>query len=330
MLNKNLMRLCQATILLLLTSYVVAKPVESTLENPLRKALELSDKYMPKALINMWQTEHLTWRAQLFGAACGNKLKKYRVVSNASYRLVNDFIIDQAIINDGLSDVKTTLALHDISKLHYRIFSEIYGYAYIRRLRLIQHYHPEVKLPLCQYAEEMSKKFPVDDMPTLPWKVTNLNDFSAFKADLFSMSVLNRYFIPAFINRQKPFSHIIDAKIYAQILENKAAVFAFTDFTISYKYRQLLINEISKVYKQKEDRDLNTQSLRFHYIQTASRWAEQAYGLATASALMQVKAKYPDHYQKIKAHMNSYLNLKLSGIGKSEIKLAEIFNQPSV
>ena len=42
---------------------------------------------------------------------------------------------------------------------------------------------------------------------------------------------------------------------------------------------------------------------------------------------MQIREKYPEYNQKIETHMNSYIDLQLSNIEQSEMKLAEIFKK---
>jgi len=302
--------------------------------NPFKNSLAITKKNLPNALGAMWQSEHLIWRAQLFNAACRQNLQPIKYAVNAGFPLVNQYITDQGVINgelnqgadDALTDANATFILHDTNKVAYQIFSEVYAYAYVRRLRIIQQFHPEISAELCAHAEKTSQQYPVDAVSTLPWQITNQTEFKTWRADLFSMRIVNKYFVTAFINRQKAFAHLIDAEIYAMMQGDEKAVSAFSEISESYQYQALLMNEITQAYQQAKGKKIPAKLWHASYGQEASTWASQAYKLATVSALMQIKTLYPDLYQRIETHAISYIKLQLSNIDESKSQLNEAFN----
>lgn len=295
--------------------------------NPFRASVKITAKYIPKAIVTMWQSEHLIWRAQLFNAACGGNTQAVKHAINASFSLVNQVIIDQAIINHELIDKNAKLILQDSNKLYYRIFSRVYAYAYTKRLRIIQQYHPEVSADLCAHAEKISQQYPPDNLPILPWQITHQTGFKAWQADLFSMRVVNWHFVTAFINRQKSFAHIMDAEIYAMMQQDKKAISAFADISASYQYKHLLMKEITQAYRQVKGKKLPDKLWRASYAQAASLLANHAYKLATMSALTQIKALYPELYQGIETHASRYIKLQLSNLPASKLQLDKVFNR---
>lgn len=300
--------------------------LSAEVDNPFRKALEITNKHMPNALGTMWQSEHLIWRAQLFNAACNQNTQPIQYAINAGFLLVNQYIIDQAITSNALIDENTRLILQDSNKLYYKVFTKIYSYAYTRRLQIIQQYQPEITNDLCAHAETASQQYPADEVPMLPWQITNQVEFMPWRADLFSMRTVNNYFVAAFINQQKRFAHVIDAKIYAQMHRDEKLASTFSELTDSYQYQALLMNEITQVYNQANDNALSDKLWRASYAQEAIVLASQAYKLATVSALMQIKALYPERYQQIESHMSSYIKLQMARLGEDKVQLNKAFN----
>ena len=125
MINKRVVSL--SAILMVLVSLNVFARVT---DNPFRKSLEITEAYLPKAILTMWQSEHLIWRAQLFNHACEENTQAVTHAINAGFTLVNQVIIDQAIINHKLIDENAKLILQDRNKLYYQVFSRVYAYGY--------------------------------------------------------------------------------------------------------------------------------------------------------------------------------------------------------
>ncbi|MBA6297667.1 hypothetical protein [Colwellia sp. MB02u-9] len=296
-------------------------------DNPFRKSLEITEAYLPKAILTMWQSEHLIWRAQLFNRACEENTQAVKHAINAGFTLVNQVIIDQAIINHQLIDENAKLILQDSNKLYYQVFSRVYAYAYTERLRIIQQYHPEISADLCAHAKTISQQYPSDDLPIVPWQLTDQTEFKTWQADLFSMRVVNQHFVAAFIKRQQAFAHIIDAEIYAMMQQNEKAISAFSALSGSYQYNHLLMKEITQAYSEVKGKKLPDELWRASYAQAASLSATYAYKLATISALRQIRVLYPELYQRIEAHTISYVKLQLSRLKMSKSQLNEAFNQ---
>ena len=139
-------------------------------DNPFRNSLEITEKYLPKALKSMWQSEYLVWRAQLFNSACSEQSLGVSSVINSSFGLFNQFIIDQVIMNKELASDNEQLILQDSNKLYYLLFSKIYASAYKKRLQIIKQYHPDISAELCQHALTLAKQYPADEQPILPWQ----------------------------------------------------------------------------------------------------------------------------------------------------------------
>jgi hypothetical protein len=296
-------------------------------DNPFRKSREITNIYLPKAILTMWQSEHLIWRAQLFNRACAENTQAVKHAINAGFTLVNQVIIDQAIINHQLIDENAKLILQDSNKLYYQIFSRVYAYAYTKRLRIIQQYYPEISADLCAHAKTISQQYPSDDLPIIPWQRTDQTEFKAWRADLFSMRVVNQYFVSAFIKHQQPFAHIIDAEIYAIMQQDEEAISAFSALSDSYQYNHLLMKEITQAYSEVKGKKLPDQLWRARYAQAANLSAKYAYKLATISALRQIRALYPELYQRIETHAISYVELQLSTLQVSKAQLNKAFNQ---
>jgi hypothetical protein len=296
-------------------------------DNPFRKSLEITKAYLPKAILTMWQSEHLIWRAQLFNRACGENTQAVNHAINAGFPLVNQIIIDQAIINHQLIDENAKLILQDSNKLYYQIFSRVYAYAYTERLRIIQQYYPEISADLCAHAKTISPQYPSDDLPIVPWQLPDQSEFKVWRADLFSMRVVNQHFVAAFIKRQQVFAHIIDAEIYAIMQQDEKAISAFSALSNSYQYNHLLMEEITQAYSKIKGKKLPGELWRAGYAQTANLSATHAYKLATISALRQIRALYPKLYQRIEAHAISYVKLQLSTLQESKSQLNEALNQ---
>lgn len=295
-------------------------------DNPFRKALEITNKHMPKAFLAMWQNDHLIWRAQLFNAACSENTQSIQYAINAGFPLVNQYIIDQAITGGELIDENARLILQDSNKLYYKLFSKVYAYGYTRRLQIIQQYQPEISADLCAHAQSAAQQYPADEVPMLAWQITNQMEFMPWRADLFSMRTVNNYFFTAFTNQQKRFAHVIDAQIYAQMHQDEKATSAFSEITNNYQYDTLLLREIAKAYNQANDNVLPDKLWRASYAQEASVWAAQAYKLATVSALMQIKALYPERYQQIESHMSRYIKLQMARLDNDKVRLNKAFN----
>lgn len=322
MINKRIVSF--STILMVLVSLNVFAGVT---DNPFRKSLEITKAYLPKAILTMWQSEHLIWRAQLFNRACEQNTQAVKHAINAGFVLVNQVIIDQAIINHQLIDENAKLILPDSNKLHYQVFSRVYAYAYTKRLRIIQQYYPEISADLCAHAKTISQQYPSDDLPIVPWQLTDQSEFKVWQADLFSMRVVNQHFVAAFIKRQQAFAHIIDAGIYAMMLQDEKAISAFSALSDSYQYNHLLMKEITQAYSEVKGKKLPGELWRASYAQAANLLAMQAYKLATISALRQIRALYPELYQRIETHAISYVKLQLSRLQVSKSQLNEAFNQ---
>ena len=165
-------------------------------DNPFRHTLEITQKYLPKALKSMWQSEHLVWRAQLFNSACNEQALGVSSVINASFGLFNQYIIDQAIMNKELANDDEQLILQDSNKLYYLLFSQIYTSAYKKRLQIIKQYYPDISEELCLHALTLAEKYPTDDQPILPWQSTEKAEKNTWRADLFSMRVLSSLSTP--------------------------------------------------------------------------------------------------------------------------------------
>ena len=305
----------------------ISLPTEAT-DNPFRKASAITKKYLPQAFKAMWQSEYLVWRAQLFNSACSQKQLGVSNAISSGFPLFNQYIIDQAIMNEELSDDNDKLLLQNTNKLHYLTFSKIYAFAYKRRLEVIQHYHPDITSKLCQHAATTSKQYPADERPMLPWKTNHLTQQNVWRADLFSMRVVNKYFTSAFIERQAPFANIIDAEIYARIAQDEQAIIALTEISEGYQYGTLLMKNINKAYKKATNKPLTDKYWRPIYAQDASMLASQAYKLATISALMQIKALYPELTSRIETHMSSYIKLQLSTLDENKMRLSAAYNAP--
>ena len=297
-------------------------------DNPFRNSLEITKKYLPKALKSMWQSEYLVWRAQLFNSACSEQSLGASSVINSSFGLFNQFIIDQAIMNKELASETGQSILQDSNKLYYLLFSKIYASAYKKRLQIIKQYHPDISVELCRHALTLAKQYPADEQPLLPWQTTQKAEGSAWRADLFSMRVVYKHFIAAFFDRQKSFVEIIDAEIYAIIVNDKKATLAFSEMSDSYKYSAILMKNIDTAFEKRTGASLTDKNYLPIYAQTASMIATQAYRLGTVSALRQIKALYPEKFPKIEAHMTSYIKLQLSKLAQYEQRLNEAFSQP--
>jgi hypothetical protein len=322
MINKKVFSF--SAVLMLLVSLNVFAGVT---DNPYRKSHEITKAYLPKAILTMWQSEHLIWRAQLFNRACEENTQAVNHAINAGFSLVNQVIIDQAIINHELIDENAKLILQDSNKLYYQIFSRVYAYAYTKRLQIIQQYYPEISADLCAHAKTISQQNPSDDLPIVPWQRTDQTEFKAWRADLFSMRVVNQHFVAAFIKRQQAFAHIIDAEIYAMMQQDEKAISAFSALSNSYQYNHLLMEEITQAYSKIKGKKLPGELWRAGYAQTANLSATHAYKLATISALRQIRALYPKLYQRIEAHAISYVKLQLSTLQESKSQLNEALNQ---
>ncbi len=307
--------------------------------NPFKHSLTITKKYMPKAFAAMWQSEHLLWRAQLFKAACEQNKQSLKYAINAGFPLVNQFITDQAAINSelnqivglsgehALTDETAAKLLHDSNKLYYRIFSEVFAYGYIRRLQIVQHFHPDVSGDLCAHAKKIASEYVVDEVLVSPWQMTEHTEFEAWQGDLFSMTIVNKYFTSAYIARQKPFGHIVDANIYAMMQKNEQAESAFSKMIHSYEYSSLLLKEITQAYQDDKGSVLPVHRWRAEYAFDASVWASQAYTLATLSTLRQINELYPEHYQQIEKHMTSYVDLQLSSLAEANEQLNDALNK---
>jgi hypothetical protein len=295
-----------AIVILSISQYAFAKV------NPFNQAMALTIKYMPAAVVNMWETEHLTWRAQLLYAGCTNDFYGINQEINASFSLVHDYIIDQAILNGELSDENVKLALQDAAKLHYKIYSSAYRYGYVYRLKILQKFHPDINPVLCDGAKELSEQYLADDAPILPWQhIGNLRG-EEWRANIFAMRVMNKRFLSAYIARQQQFGHIIDAQIYA-LMKNDTKVYdAFAEVSGSYAFQHLLSDKISQAYNLARNKKLPNSPWLSIYTKKAAGWATQAYVQSTISVLKRVKEKQPEIYQEIKQHMDSYIELQLN------------------
>lgn len=280
-------------------------------DNPFVKATHLVNQYLPQAISQMWQSEHLSWRAQLFNARCNNDHQPLKDEINASFVLVHDYIADQSILNGELTDELTKFAVHDTAKLHYLIFTNLYRFGYLRRLEIIQHYHPQVNPRLCEYANQMSRDYPADTGVTLPWKIIDKSAETAWNKDISALRYLNRHFTQAFINHQRKYAHITDAKIYARILDNRTAFAAFDNVVSDYDYQKLFIESLT-------DNEQQAASISFTvYARKLKKLSDQAYTLATASVLAHIREYYPDVYPDVEHHMRSYIELQLKTIEQS-------------
>ena len=85
----------------------ISLPTEAT-DNPFRKASAITKKYLPQAFKAMWQSEYLVWRAQLFNSACSQKQLGVSNAINSSFPLFNQYIIDQAIMNESFQTTMTS------------------------------------------------------------------------------------------------------------------------------------------------------------------------------------------------------------------------------
>ena len=317
---------------MLMSNHVMANAVS----NPIKNSLAITQKYMPKAFAVMWQSEHLLWRAQLFKSACDKNNQSLKYVFNSAFPLIHQFISDQALINaesnqmpnvakgNELTDEIAANILHDTNKLYYRVFSEAFAYGYIRRLQIVQHFHPDVSDDLCLHAKKIALEHPIDEVQLSPWQVTETAGFEAWQADFFSMIIINKYFISAFIERQKPFAHIIDAKIYAMMQPNEQAENAFSTMSNSYEYSRLLLKEITQAFNDDKGELLPKKYWRAEYAFDANVWATQAYTLATISALRQVNELYPELTTRIETHREGYIALQLMELDASKRQLDDM------
>jgi hypothetical protein len=295
-----------ATIMLSISQDALAKV------NPFNQAFLLTTKYMPAAVVKMWETEHLTWRAQLLHAGCTNDFKAINQEINASFSLVHDYILDQAILNGELSDEDVKFALQDVAKLHYKIYSSAYRYGYVYRLKVLQKFHPDINPGLCDDAKKMSAQYFADETPILPWQHTGSLRNEKWRANIFAMRIMNKRFFPAYLARQRQFGYIIDAQIYALMKNDIKAYGLFTEVTGSYAFQNLLLDEIAKSYELKKNKKLQNSPWLAIYTKKAADWATQAYVQSTISALKRVDEKQPQLYQNIKRHMDSFVDLQLS------------------
>ena len=300
---------------LLLPSYVLAK------ENPFIQAMALTTKYMPDAVVKMWESEHLTWRAQLLDAACTHNFHGINQEIAASFPLVHNYIIDQAILNGELSDDGVKLALQDAAKLHYKIYSSAYRYGYTYRVNVLQEYHPDINPALCDNANVLAKHYPADSAPILPWQHTGSLKNEPWRANIFAMRIINKRFFPAYLARQRQFGHLIDAQIYALMTNDLKVYDTFAEVTGSNAFQDLLTDEMAKAYKLARNKVLPNSPWVAIYSKKAEGWAIQAYVQSTISALKRVEEKYPKIYQDIKHHMESYIDLQLNGLEADKVKI---------
>ena len=293
--------------------------------NPFNQAMALTTKYMPAAVVKMWETEHLTWRAQLLYAACTNDFHGINQEINASFPLVHDYIIDQAILNGELSDDDVKLALQDAAKLHYKIYSSAYRYGYTYRMKVLQTYHPNINPALCDNANAMAEQYPADNTPILPWQNTGNLKNEIWRANIFAMRIINKHFISAYLARQRQFGHFIDAQIYTLMKNDIKAYGLFAEVTGSDAFQDLLIDEIAKAYKLAKNKELPNSVWLAIYTKRAEAWATQAYVQSTLSALQRAEEKYPKIYRDIQHHMDSYIDLQLNRLeaDKTQIKTIE-------
>jgi hypothetical protein len=291
--------------------------------NPFNQAMALTTKYMPAAMLKMWDTEHLTWRAQLLYAACTNDFYGISQEINASFSLVHDYILDQAILNGELSEDSVKLALQDAAKLHYKIYSSAYRYGYIYRIKVLQKYHPDINPALCDDAKKMSKQYLADDAPILPWQYTGRLKNETWRANIFAMRIMNKRFFPAYLARQRQFGHLIDAQIYAWMKNDIKASDLFAEVTGSYAFQNLLTDEIAKAYELARNKQLPNSPWLAIYTKKSAAWATQAYVQSTISALKRVEEQYPKIYQEIKHHTDSYIELQLNGLGAERERIKQ-------
>ena len=59
------------------------------------------------------------------------------------------------------------------------------------------------------------------------------------------------------------------------------------------------------------------------YTKKAAVWATQAYMQSTISVLKRAEEKYPDTYQDIKQHMDSYIELQLNELEAEKERLKQ-------
>jgi len=291
--------------------------------NPFNQAMALTTKYMPAAMVKMWDTEHLTWRAQLLHAACTNDFHGINQEINASFSLVHDYILDQAILNGELSEDSVKLALQDAAKLHYKIYSSAYRYGYTYRIKVLQKYHPEINPILCDDAKKMSKQYLADNAPMLPWQHTGRLKNETWRANIFAMRIMNKRFFPAYLARQRQFGHLVDAQIYTMIKNDIKTYELFAEVTGSYAFQDLLTDEIAKAYKLARNKKLPNSPWLVIYTKKAAVWATQAYMQSTISVLKRAEEKYPDIYQDIKQHMDSYIELQLNELEAEKERLKQ-------
>ena len=312
----------KARLFLFLICAVFISPAVYANQNPFIKAMYLSDKYMRDAVVSMWSTESLSWRAQLFQTACTDDFTAINQEIAASYTLVHDHIFDQAILNGELITENDKKALEDVAKLHYKIYSSAYRYGYIYRLKVIQKFHPEINPEFCRDAEQMSQQFPSDSGVFLPSRHTGNLQNEKWRANILAMRIINKRLFPAYLKRQQQYSHLVDAQIYAMMNDDKDSYVAFSRVTRSQSYKNLLMAEIAKTRELAVNRKLPNSSWLAGYLNKAETWLWQAYAQSTISALKRIEEKYPEVYLDIKQHMGSYIELQLSVLeaDKEQIK----------
>lgn len=291
-------------------------------QNPFIKAMFLSNKHMADAVVNMWSTESQSWRAQLFQAACTDDFTAINQEIAASYSLVHDHILDQAILNGELITEDDKKALADMAKLHYKIYSSAYRYGYIYRLKVIQKFHPEINPEFCRDAEQLSQQFPSDSAVFLPWHHTGNLRNEKWRENILAMRIINKRLFPAYVKRQQQYSHLVDAQIYAMINDDKNSYVAFSEIIKSQDYKDLLMTEIAQAREFATNKKLPKSPWLAAYLNKAETWLWQAYAQSTISALRRIEEKYPEVYLDIKQHMGSYIELQLSVLeaDKEQIK----------
>lgn len=312
-----------AQLLILLFSAVFVSQTAFASSNPFVQAMTLSNKYMRGAVISMWNSEHLSWRAQLFQAACTDDFTEINHEIAASFTLVHDKIIDQAILNGELITEDEKAALADMAKLHYKIYSSAYRYGYIYRLKVIQKHYPEINPEFCIDAEEMSENFPVDHAAMLPWRHTGNLRNEQWQDNIHAMRILNKYLLPAYLARQQQFNHLVDAQIYAMINDDKNSFAALAKVTTSQDYKNLLVAEVAKARELATNKKLPNSPWLAAYLTQAETWLWQAYAQSTISALQRIEEKYPKVHQKIEQHMDSYIELQRAELEADKARLKQ-------
>ena len=291
--------------------------------NPFPQATALATKYLPSAVIKMWETEHLTWRAQLLYAACTDDFQPINQEMQASFSLVHDYILDQAILNGEIVDDAVKLALQDAAKLQYKIYSSAYRYGYIHRVKILQKFHPDINPALCDDAKDMAQQFPADVQPILPWQHTGSLKGVKWRDNIFAMRIINKRFFPAYLARQQQFAHVIDAQIYAVMNNDDKSYRTFSELSKSSAFQKLLTREMSQAYQLDRSKELPSSPWISIYTYNAEKWARQAYMQSTISVLKRVEEKDPKIYQNIKRHMKSYIELQLNGLEADKARLKQ-------